>query len=49
MVQVRVGQQHTVDQAHFVERQVAYAGSGIYQQLRINQEGGGPAVFGDGA
>jgi hypothetical protein len=49
MVQVRMGQQHMVDAAHFFQRQIAHAGAGIDKDVIVNQERRGSAVLGDRA
>jgi len=43
-----MGQQHMVDRAHFVEREIAHAGTGIDQQVIVEQEGRGAAIPGNG-
>ena len=49
MVQVGVGQEHALDPAHFVQRQVADTRAGIDQRVVIDQERRGPTVLCDGA
>ena len=49
VVQMAVGQQHVVDGQHFIDREVAYPGTGINEDVLIHQESRGPAVAGDGA
>jgi len=48
MVQVGVREEHMVDAAHFVQRQVAHPRAGIDEDVVVDQERGGPAVFGNG-
>ena len=47
MVKMGMGKENLVDIAHFIQRQVAYASSRINQNVAIDQERCGSAVFGD--
>lgn len=49
MVQMGVGQKDVVNGPHFLERQVTQACPRIDQDALVDQEGGCPAVLGDGA
>ncbi len=49
VVEMAVREHHVVDAGHFFEGEIADAGAGIDEQVGIDQEGGGAAVFGDGA
>ncbi|CKT11234.1 Uncharacterised protein [Mycobacterium tuberculosis] len=42
-------QNHVVDGGHFFEREVAHPGARIDEQVGVDQERGGAAVFGNGA
>jgi len=49
MVQVRMGEQHMVDLAHFCQGEVAHAGACVDEDAPFDQKRGGAAALGNGA
>ena len=49
MIQVRVGQKYVVNAPHLIQGKVTDPGSGIDQDIAVDQKGRRAAVFGYGA
>ena len=49
MVQVRMGEEHVVNNPHLIQRKVAYAGSGVNKDVAVYEERRGTTVFRDSA
>jgi hypothetical protein len=44
-----MGQEHVIDPAHLIQRQITHPRTGVDQHVRIDQEGRGTALLGNRA